>query len=44
MRSEQIRHLLVDLANLLLEELQFLRRHLQQPPIEQAIEPAALML
>lgn len=33
MWAEQIRNLLVELTHLLLEELQFLQRHLDQPPI-----------
>ena len=31
---EQIRDLLVELTHLMLEELQFLERHLDQPPID----------
>jgi hypothetical protein len=34
MRAKQIRDLLVELTHLLLEELQFLERHLDQPPID----------
>src|SRR5215472_86716 len=34
MRAEQIRNLLVKLPHLLLEKLQFLKRHLDQPPID----------
>ncbi len=34
MLTEQTGDLLVELADLLLEELQLLQRHLQQPPID----------
>src|SRR5262249_18206693 len=34
MRAEQLRNLLVELSNLLLEELQFRKRHLEQTPID----------
>src|SRR5260370_5933744 len=34
--AEQIGHLLVQLANLLVAQSQFLQRHLQQPPVDRA--------
>jgi len=32
--AEQIGHLLVQLADLLVDQSQFLQRHLQQPPVD----------